>query len=141
MGSAVACFGAMHSVADWLPESGSQFLLTLRVSHSALPLLQAAAPLPLPTARASGASVDAAHHLPGLLAHWLSARLLSNSCPACCTPGSGQMSIAQAALPAPVAPVALALPVALLPTTAGNPPFPGFSCPQGPRAQSADVLL
>src|SRR3954465_11327525 len=141
MGPAVACFGAMHSAADWLPESALQFPLTLRVSHSALPLPQVAVPLPLPTARASGASVDAAHHPPGLLAHWLSALLLSDSCSACCMPASGQTPIAQAALAALDMPVALALPVALLPTAAGRPLFPGFSCPQGPRAQSADVVL
>src|SRR3954464_15435190 len=141
MGPAVACFGAMHSVADWLPESASQFPLTLQVLHSALPLPQVAVPLQLPAVRAFGASAGAAHHLLGLLAHWLSARPLSDSCPACCTPASGQTPIAQAALAAPVVPVVLALPVALLPTTAGRPLFPGFSCPQEPRAQSADVVL
>src|SRR3954467_894856 len=132
MGPAAACFGAMHSVTDWLPESASQFPLTLQVLHSALPLPLAAVPLQLPTARAFGASAGAAHHPLGLLAHWLSARPLSNSCPACCTPVSGQMPIAQAAL------AALVVPVALLPTAAGGLLVPGFSCLQGPRAQSAD---
>src|SRR4051812_10047803 len=104
----------MHSVADWLPESASQFPLTLQVSHSALPLPQVAVPLQLPTARAFGASAGAAHHPLGLLVHWLSARLLSDSCPVCCTPVSGQTPIARAALAALVGPVALASPVALL---------------------------
>src|SRR4051812_26681931 len=131
----------MHSVADWLPESASQFPLTLQVLHSALPLPLVAVPSQLPTARAFGASAGAAPHPLGLLAHWLSTRLLSDSCPACCTPVSGQTPIAQAALAAPAVPVALASPVALLPTAAGGLLVPGFSCLQAPRAQPADVVL
>src|SRR3954466_1859646 len=103
----------MHSVADWLPESASQFPLTLQVLHSDLPLPLVAVPSQLLTARAFGASAGAAHHPLGLLVHWLSTRTLSGSCPVCCTLVSGQMPIAQ------VAPVAPVVPVALLPTAAG----------------------
>src|SRR3954451_22532811 len=94
---AVACSGAMHSVADWLPESASQFLLKPQVLQSDLPLPLVAAPLRLPAARAFGASADAAHLPLDLLARLLSARPLSGFCPACCMPTSEETPIAHAA--------------------------------------------
>src|SRR3954469_19319144 len=106
-----------------------------QVLQSDLPLPPVAVPLRLPAAHAFGASADAAHLPLDLLARLLSARPLSGFCPACCTSASEETPIALAALAAPVLPVALRL------TAAGELLGLGFSCLQGPRAQSADVVL
>src|SRR4051812_7292069 len=121
----------MQSVADWLPESASQFPSTSRALLSDSPWLPTAAPLQQSTTRAFGASADAAHLPPNPLAPWRSAQPPSDSYPACCTPASEGTSTA------PVAPVAPALPVALAPIAADGLLCPDFSSLLGPLAQSA----
>src|SRR3954471_14799176 len=96
-----------------------------RVLPPDFPLPLTAAPLRPPTARAFGASADAAHLPPDYLTLWLSAQQLSGSCPACCTPASEGTSIAPAA------------PAALVRTAADDLPCPDFSSPPGQRVQSA----
>src|SRR4051812_27987562 len=89
-----------------------------RVVHPDSLVLQAAAPLRLPAARAFGASADAAHLPLDLLARLRSAQPPAGSCPACC------MSASERTQTPPAAP---ALPVAQLLTTACRLPCLGFS--------------
>src|SRR3954471_8281873 len=105
-----------------------------RVMPPNSPLPLTAAPLRLPTARAFGTSADAAHLPLDHLTLWLSARQLSGSCPACCTPASEGTSTA------PVVPDAPALPAALVLTAADELPCPDFSSLLGQRVQSACAL-
>src|SRR3954462_3311303 len=100
----------------------------LLVLQSGSPLPQVFAPLRLSTARAFGASADAAHLLLGLLTQLQSAQQLAGSCRACCTSVFGQTPTPQAAL---------ASPVAQLPTTACRHPCLDSSGHPGQLDQSA----
>src|ERR1041384_8676075 len=102
-----------------------------RVWQSDSPLPLTAAPLRLPTARAFGASADAAHLPPDHLTLWLSARQLSGSCLACC------MSASEGTPIVPAAPAAPALPVALVLTAADELPCPASSSLPRQREQYA----
>src|SRR4051812_33810615 len=92
-----------------------------RVVHPDSLVLQVAAPLRLPAARAFGASAGAAHLSPDLLAQLRSAQPPAGSCPTCCMSASEQTQ---------TPPAAPASPVAQLLTTACRLPCLGFSnCP------------
>src|ERR1043165_1615852 len=108
----------MHSVAGQRPESALQSLLMLRVAHPDSLVLQVVAPLRLPTARAFGASADAAHLPLDLLAQLRSTQPPAGSCLACC------MSASERTQTPPAAP---ALPIAQPLTTACRLPCLGFS--------------
>src|SRR4051812_17384981 len=99
----------MHSVAGSRPESALQSLLMLRVLQLDSLAPQVVVPSRLPTARAFGASADAAPLLPSLLARWQFSLPLACSCRACCMLVSEQT---------PTPPAVPALPVVQLPTNA-----------------------
>src|SRR3954470_4847014 len=118
----------MHSVAGSRLESALPSLLMLRVLQQNSLVPQVVVPLQLPAARAFGASADAAHLLPSLLARWKFALPLAGSCRACCMSVSEQM---------PTPPAVSALPVAQLPTNACRHPDLGSSGHPAQLGQSA----